>query len=386
MTKPRPDAAPADLPSGPDVREELSRMRARPRSRARHLPGWMYTSPEVFALETERLFLKEWLVVGRAEEIAAPGDYLTFDIVDEPIVVTRGRDGGLHAFSNVCRHRGARVVEGRGNARAFSCPYHGWTYDIAGKLVRTTFTDDVEGFDFDDCRLARAGVGEWGGWLFVNFDADAAPLAEHVAPYRERLGHFRQEDCRLGGRLDLEAEANWKLIAENLIDVYHFHVLHAASFGGDGNRNRMLPYPENELVITRPNSRSLTPTGEALLGRLPWIDEDAPAAAGHMPPNAYFTCHGDSVKLWMSWPLGPARARIIVYSIYAPEQIDRDDFAEKAKVYDDFLARIVDEDMGMVTALQKNMASRRFRPGPMVGLESGVRSAVNTLIDRLSDG
>ncbi len=371
--------------TAPAARTDLADTRDRRRAQARHLPGWMYTSPEVFDLETERLFLKEWLVVGRIEEIADPGDYFTFDIVDEPIVVTRGKDGELHAFSNVCRHRGAKVVEDHGNAKAFSCPYHGWTYDIAGKLVQTTFTDDVEDFDFENCQLARVGVGEWGGWVFVNFDAEATPLAEHVAPYQEHLGYFRQEDCRLGGKLELEAEVNWKLIAENLIDVYHFHVLHAASFGSNKNRNRMLPYPENELIILRPNSRSLTPTGEALLGRLPWIDDDAPAAAGHMPPNAYFTCHGDSVKLWMSWPLCPTRAKIIVYSIYAQEQIDRDDFAEKAKVYDDFLAQIVDEDIGMVTALQRNMASRNFRPGPMVGLESGVHSTVSTLIDRLFD-
>lgn len=367
------------------ARAELAQTRDRLRAQARHLPGWMYTSPEVFDLETERLFLREWLVVGRVEEIAKPGDYFTFEIVNEPIVITRGDDGRLHAFSNICRHRGAKVVEGRGNAKAFSCPYHGWTYDTSGKLIQTTFTDDVEDFDFENCQLSRIGVGDWGGWIFVNFDTDAAPLSEHVALYQEKLGYFRQEDCRLGGKLELEADVNWKLIAENLIDVYHFHVLHAGTFGSNKNQNRMLPYGENELVIFRPNSRSLTPTGEAVLGHFPWIEDDAPAAAGHMPPNAYFTCHSDSVKLWLAWPITPTRARIVIYSIYSDEQIARPDFEEKAKVYDDFLARIVDEDMGMVTALQKNVGSRNFQPGPIVGLESGVHSTVNTLIDRLFD-
>ena len=367
------------------TRSGLALTRDKRRAEARHMPGWMYTSPEIFELETERLFLKDWLVVGRLEELADPGDYLTFSLVDEPIVVTRGKDWNLHAFSNVCRHRGAKVVDGRGSAKAFSCPYHGWTYDITGKLIQTTFTDDVEGFDFENCRLATIGVGDWGGWIFVNFDADAAPLEQHVAPYQEQLGHFRQEDCRLGGKLEIEVEVNWKLIAENLIDVYHFHVLHASTFGGGNNRNRMRPYGENELIILRPNAISLTYGGESLLGNMPWLDDDAAAAAGHMPPNAYFTCHGDSVKLWMSWPLSPTRSRLIVYSIYAEERMARDDFAEKAKFYDDFLAQIVDEDLGMVVELQKNVGSRNFEPGPMVGLESGVHSTVNTLIDRLFD-
>ena len=374
-----------DLDTNRSARSSLELTRDKRRAEARHMPGWMYTSPEIFELETERLFLKEWLAVGRLEELANPGDYLTFDIVDEPIVVTRGKDGQLHAFSNVCRHRGAKVVEGRGSTRAFSCPYHGWTYDIAGKLIQTTFTDDVEGFDFENCRLAPIGVGDWGGWIFVNFDPKASPLDEHVALYQEMLGYFRQEDCRIGGILDIEVEVNWKLIAENLIDVYHFHVLHAGTFGTNKNQNRLLSYGENELVIFRPNSRSLTPTGEAILGNLPWIENDAPAAAGHMPPNAYFTCHSDSVKMWLSWPISPTRSRLVIYSIYAEEQIARDDFRKKAKVYDDFLAKIVDEDLGMVVELQKNVGSRNFEPGPIVGLESGVHSTVNTLIDRLFD-
>ena len=372
-----------DFDTNQAARSGLALTRDKRRAEARHMPGWMYTSPEVFELETERLFLKEWLVVGRLEELANPGDYLTFDIVDEPIVMTRGKDGHLHAFSNVCRHRGAKVVDGCGNAKAFSCPYHGWTYDLKGKLIQTTFTDDVEGFDFENCQLAPIGVGDWGGWIFVNFDTNAAPLEAHVAPYQEQLGYFRQEDCRLGGKLEIEVEVNWKLIAENLIDVYHFHVLHASTFGGGNNRNRMRPYGENELIIFRPNAISLTYGGESLLGNMPWLDDDAPAAAGHMPPNAYFTCHGDSVKLWMSWPLSATRSRLIVYSIYAEERIARDDFADKAKVYDDFLAQIVDEDLAMVVELQKNVGSRNFEPGPMVGLESGVHSTVSTLIDRL---
>ena len=374
-----------DLSSKSEVRKHLAGPRAHPRSKSRHMPGWMYTSPEVFQRETERIFLKEWLVIGRVEEVPNPGDYFTFDIVDEPVVVTRGKDGRLNAFSNVCRHRGAKVVDGRGSAKAFSCPYHGWTYDITGKLTQTTFTDDVDGFDFDNCRLAPVQVGDWGGWIFVNFDRNAGPLADHVALYEEKLAFFRQEDCHLSDTLIIEADVNWKLIAENFIDVYHFRTLHAGTFGLQKNPATSLPYDEDQIVIYRPGGKSLTPTGEMLLGRLPWLTEDDPSAAGHMPPNAYFTCHADNVQLWMSWPLSPSRSRIMIYTIFSEEQFARDDFEEHAEVYHDFVARILNEDLDMVTALQKTIGSRNFVPGPITNLEAGVHATVNHLLDRIFD-
>ena len=375
----------ADLPFASEIRKELARTRVHPRSRARHLPGWMYTSAEVFRRETERIFLKDWLIIGRVEEVENPGDYFTFDIVDEPVVVTRGKDGRLNAFSNVCRHRGAKVVEGRGNTKAFSCPYHGWTYDIEGKLAQTTFTDDVEGFDFDNCRLAPIQIGTWGGWIFVNFDPDAAPVERHVAPYAEKLGYFRQEDCRLSDTLIVESDVNWKLMAENFIDVYHFRTLHAGTFGTQKNPATNIPYDEDQVIIFRPGGKSLTPTGEMLLGRLPWLTEDDPSAAGHMPPNAYFTCHADNVQLWMSWPLSPSRSRIMIYTIFSEQQFARDDFEEHAETYHTFVARVLDEDVGMVTALQKTVGSRNFRPGPITMLEAGVHATVNNFINRVFD-
>ena len=377
--------SPFDPAQASDAQRALDRTRTHPRTRSRHMPGWMYTSPDVFQRETERIFLKDWLIVGRVEEVPEPGDYFTFDIVDEPVVVTRGKDGQLNAFSNVCRHRGAKVVEGRGTAKVFSCPYHGWTYDIGGALIQTTFTDDVSEFDFDNCRLSPVQIGSWGGWIFVNLDPGAGPLEEYVALYDEKLGYFRQEDCRLSDTLVIESDVNWKLMAENFIDVYHFRTLHAGTFGNQKNPATSLPYDEDQVIIYRLGGKSLTPTGEMLLGRLPWLTEDDPSAAGHMPPNAYFTCHADNVQLWMSWPISPSRSRTMIYTIFSEEQLARNDFDEHAETYHEFVARILNEDVDMVTALQKTVGSRNFEPGPITQLEAGVHATVNHLIDRIFD-
>src|SRR5260221_5191394 len=105
----------------------------RPLEKAAHLPGDYYTSPEIFRLEQERLFMRDWLCVGREEEIANVGDYFCWTVIKERIVVARNEQGGVSAFSNVCQHRGVEVAKGRGNTRRFLCPYHAWTYDLEGK-------------------------------------------------------------------------------------------------------------------------------------------------------------------------------------------------------------------------------------------------------------
>ena len=130
----------------------------RPLFQASHAPGDIYASEEIFALEKRWLFLTDWILVAREEELAAPGDYMTFRLVGEPFVVTRGPDGGLNAFANVCAHRGVEVADGNGNTAEFSCPYHGWLHDLEGKLVGAPYMKEAEGFDPSSCRLKPLGL------------------------------------------------------------------------------------------------------------------------------------------------------------------------------------------------------------------------------------
>ena len=128
-----------------------------PLNQSRHLPGHIYTSPEILALEKERVFMKDWLCMGRVEEIENPGDYMTFRVVGEPVIVVRNEAGDINAMSNVCRHRGVEVVSGEGNLKEFSCPYHGWTYDLRGQLIGAPYMKEAEGFDPQTCRLHPCG-------------------------------------------------------------------------------------------------------------------------------------------------------------------------------------------------------------------------------------
>src|SRR5262245_53443384 len=126
-----------------------------------------YSCRERAALERNRLFRDRPIFMGLSTRLAKPGDYLTEDVAGMPVLMTRGADGEVRAFANICRHRGAPVAQGCGSARAFVCPYHGWTYDLAGKLPGTTDKAGFAGIDLATHGLVRLPAGERHGMLFV---------------------------------------------------------------------------------------------------------------------------------------------------------------------------------------------------------------------------
>ena len=135
--------------------------------RSRHLPGEVYSSPAIYALEKERIFMRSWLSVGRVEQLAQVGDYMSVTIMDEPLVIARHSADEIVCFVNMCLHRGVAVVVGRGNAKDFSCPYHAWVYDTAGKLIVAPGMKESE-VDMRGFGMKRLQVRLWRGWIFVN--------------------------------------------------------------------------------------------------------------------------------------------------------------------------------------------------------------------------
>src|SRR5262245_11009579 len=142
----------------------------RPFLEAETLPAWCYTSEAWYAREKERLFLKSWNFLAREDEIAKPGDFLVIDMIGESILLTRDRQGSLHAFANLCRHRRTRLAEGSGNCKVITCPYHGWSFAHSGELVGVPGMEETKGFDRKDWNLLQLRLESWAGFLFVNFD------------------------------------------------------------------------------------------------------------------------------------------------------------------------------------------------------------------------
>ncbi len=368
-----------------DIQRDTQSVRL-PLEQASHIPSYFYTSPEIFRLEQERLFMKDWLCVGRTEEIANPGDYFTFKILDEPIVIARTRTGEINAFSNVCAHRGVEVAEGRGHTDKFSCPYHAWTYDLSGRLLGAPHMKNAVDFDVAACRLPEVKVGVWGGWIFVNLDTEAVPFESFIARFDREFSFLRLQDCRLADRITFELDCNWKFVVENFFDVYHAMVVHAGSFGKyrDAVDYFRTAHGQDSLIGYY-NSAALVPGGKSLFGNMPWL-EDKPATfacLGHLAPNFQMFGRCDNAIIDLIWPIAPEKTRLQLHILFPKQLFDRPDFEEKLQVYHDFQVRVIEEDRALVTSLQAGARSKKFVPGRMAQLEHGVYNVINHHLDRI---
>ncbi len=173
---------------------------------------------------------REWLSVGRVEDVPEPGDYFATTLLREPLVIVRREDGEIQALSAVCRHRGMVVASGRGNAKRFVCPYHLWNYNLDGELVTAPKMKGNREFNRKDCRLPKVRTEIWQGWVFVNFDPDAEPLAPRLKALDEVLAPYRLSELETPvAPLVYEQHFNWKLLAPDNWENYHVPGVHAKS-------------------------------------------------------------------------------------------------------------------------------------------------------------
>ena len=354
--------------------------------KARHLPGWIYTAPELYALEKERVFMRDWLCVGRVEEVEKPGDFVTLTIMGEPVIVARDENDSLHALVNMCRHRGVEVAAGKGSTAQFSCPYHGWTYDLAGQLIGSPYMTEASGFDPAQCSLRRLRLGTWRGSIFISFDADAPPLAEFVDDLEREFGFLGPERCRLADRLVVELDCNWKLVVENLTDVYHAQTLHADTLGAFAapDRRHFKLFEDGGFRMYY-DAAPMSPDGKTIFGKMPWLDDipESFVCSGCIMPNYHFFAYCDVIVPFTVWPLSLERTKIIVDFLYAIEFFDQPDFRAKVGIYTDYIEGVVEEDRSMVVSLQRAMSSSQFDPGRMAAMEGPVHNVITRYVDRV---
>lgn len=197
--------------------------------KATSLPPRLYSDPGQYDAEVAHVFRREWHSVARIDELATPGDYVCVDLFGDPIVIVRDADGSVRAMSRVCRHRGMPIVEGCGNANGFTCPYHRWTYGLDGALRGAPAMERSAGFDRSVHALPALRAEVWQGWVFVNLDPNAVPLAPRLAALAALLEPHALADMRVATTLHYASPWNWKLMVENFMESYHHIGVHAAT-------------------------------------------------------------------------------------------------------------------------------------------------------------
>ena len=192
------------------------------------LPARFYTDPAIYEAEKTAIFYKSWWCAGHKSQLPKPCSYITTAIHEQGVVVTRDQNGLLHAFYNVCQHRGHELVKGAGEARIFTCPYHAWTYNLDGALRTARLTKALPDFKACDFALKPVRVEEFCGFVFVNLDQDATSLKEQSGGLEEEIRKYVPliDDMVFAHRDNYVLKANWKVVIDNFLECYHCHPAH----------------------------------------------------------------------------------------------------------------------------------------------------------------
>ena len=215
-----------------DALSELREMTSVPFEDAQAMPKSVYTSEEFLQQELKQVFGNQWVCVGRASALSDAGDYLTYELAGQPVMVIREKDGSLRAQSNVCLHRMSTMLEGRGNTKAIVCPYHAWTYNIDGTLRGAPAMQQNSGFCKESYRLPAVHCEEWLGWIMISLSENPEPIAEQLSEVQDLIGDYGMEDYVEMFYETHVWDTNWKVLAENFMESYHLPVCHRDTVGG----------------------------------------------------------------------------------------------------------------------------------------------------------
>lgn len=359
----------------------------------RTLPREAYLSPEAFAREQERILCREWVCVGREEELAAAGDYIVKDVAGESILLVRARDGGLRAHYNVCRHRGSRLVPECGSGRfsgGIRCPYHSWTYTLEGELRTAPFLDEADGLARAELSLHPVGVDSWGGFVFVQLTPDDAvarghTLAAQLGPVPERLRRYPLAELRVARRISYEVQANWKVLLENYNECYHCGPVHpelcrlVPAFkqrgGSELDWERGIPHRDGAWTFTASGTSDRHP--------FPGLDEDERIRhKGELIyPNFMLSLSAEHVAAFLVFPQGPDRTTIVNEFLFHPTEMARPGFDPSDAV--EFWDLVNRQDWAICESVQRGMSSRVFRTGFYAPMESASLDIRRYIADRL---
>ncbi|HEX4494006.1 MAG TPA: aromatic ring-hydroxylating dioxygenase subunit alpha [Acidimicrobiia bacterium] len=340
------------------------------------LPRAAYLDDEVWARERERIFAREWTVVGRAADAPEPGDWIRGTVGGESLLIVRGDDGALRAFFNVCRHRGAELAPCDGPAighanGALRCPYHSWTYGLDGGFRRAPFLPDGT-LDRDAFALHPAALDEWGGFVFVHLEpAPASPLATQLGPIPDRIARYDLASLRRGAQLVYEVAANWKVLAENYNECYHCATLHPelCEIVPDFRRAGGPALDWERGIAQRDGTWTFTASGTS--DRQPLPDLDADERVRHkgelVYPNLLLSLCADHAAAYTLIPRGPAATTVVCDFLFHPDEIARATFDPADAV--SFWDVVNRQDWSICESVQRGMGSRAFTGGWFAPME-----------------
>jgi choline monooxygenase len=343
----------------PDLHDKVSRFDPTlPLERARTIPASWYTDADVHSAERRGVFGATWQCVGRVDQVSRPGSFFTADVAGEPVLVLRDHDGGLRAFVNVCRHRAARVLTAaEGTVTRLRCPYHGWTYDLAGRLRGTPEFDGVADFCREDNGLPPLAIAAWGPLVFVHLGKPAEPLETFLDPLPARAPQAELAGLRFVERREYRLACNWKVFVDNYLDGgYHVNSVHPGLAG-------VLDYSRYRTEVFAATSVQTSPlkVADSRQDDVGKVRTGAEAQYWWVFPNLMLNRYEGVLDTNLVLPLGPDACRVVFdfYFTRTETEQDRRFIAESIAVAD----CIQQEDVAISEDVQRGLASRSYDTG-----------------------
>ena len=347
---------------------------------AHTLASKFYTDPAVLEIEKTRIFLRTWQLVGTLSHecgevngvqrtIADPESFFTAEIAGEPIIVVRDKQEVLRAFSNVCRHRAGPIALGSGCKNVLRCQYHGWTYTLDGRLIGTPDVEGVEFFDRSTMGMVPLRVETWEQFIFVNFDAQAEPLAAYLGEIPEQARGFQFEGLQFAERRDYLINCNWKVYVDNYLEGYHIPIAHpglmreidCAQYRTDTYRYYSQQFAPIRAMKTEDNAERFYAPGKGL----------QQAAYFWIFPNLMLNIYPDNISTNLIVPL--ARDKTLTIFEWFFHDIADNLVQERIQRAIAFSDEVQQEDIGLCENVQRGLRSSTYDRGRYsVKRENGV--------------
>ncbi len=315
--------------------------------------------------------------------MAKPGDYFSYDLLGEPLVAVRDRDGVLRVMSRVCRHRGFHVVEGAGNRNSLQCQYHRWTYGLDGRLIGAPEMQQAAGFDFPACRLPEIRHEEWQGWVFVNLDSSAAPLAPELMPLSKILDTYGVADWVALEPLVFDSPWNWKVMVDNFMESYHHAGIHsdtlqqvtpaAATWAEDSHGPFAIlhnPTRGEPMDTTMPVSPQLS------------AERRREFIVVVVFPFHLFAVSPDNMQYYQIQPLGPEHIMLRIFTC-VPRAAATEEYAEVHRHLAALINQIHQQDIPACAGIQAGYRSRFAASGRYSHLEKAIWQFHRYVLGRL---
>ena len=336
-------------------------------ARSYTLPSRYYTDPAIYAREAEAVFFRNWLYAGHVSDLPRPGCYKTVDILNQSVILLRGKDGEIRAFYNVCQHRAHELLRGKGEAKVITCPYHAWSYHLTGELRTARGSEKAEGFRKEEFCLKPVRLEALGPLLFINLDPAAIPLAEQapglLAEFRQHIPAFDRL-IKTDGSAS-EVQANWKTVVDNYVECYHCNNAHPAFA-------QLIDLDSYKIVTEGIYSSQLGKSGRPDNAAFAFSKDD-PVQVGAFwwlwPTFTMNVTPGEhNMTLFWMVPLGPERTLQLSENFHLVAESNPSRAARRAYGRNIISA----EDNGICEAVQRGLNSKGYSQGRfMVDLEHG---------------